>query len=952
MRNLKKTLAVVLAFVMVLGMGAISTFAYTDVTEGTTTAEAVSILSGLEIITGFEDGTFRPEETVTRAQMAAIICRTLGYESQAESSKGVTVFNDVAADHWASGYVNVAQAQGIINGYGDGNFGPEDKVTYEQAVKMIVSALGYDIAATAKGGYPTGYLAIASAEGITKGANGRVGDAAARGTIAVLVYNSLEVRLMDQSHWDTDGTGTYQRDNKNFLTNNLDIVKVEGTVVGNALTKVAGKTYKAGEDPFVTIDGDAWVFGAEASYEGYRPYEKKPLTSTEALEKNNTFDASLVDVNGLIGKNVIGYIGKDAVTGKFTVKAIAESKNKNDSLKISAGQLAQDHDKAKDANKVLYKELGSTKVEELDLDITNVYVNYAQDNSIDTTLEIYDAVKKGGMVEFISNDGDSKYEIVLITAYKDEAVVEDVEESNGVYAFEFFDTDAKYGKLDTEDEDKLYVVYKDGVAATMADIAANDTISYVEIAKNFVVLYASSATVTGAVEAIDDENNLVTINGTDYEISNASEIEIKKLLGEEGTFFLNVDGQLAHNETATIGGGKYAIIVGAYTERDVNYLDVILADGTVASYKVKKGAKVYNDKKSEIDDDAYDYYTSTIKLSKKFDDGSFGATKTDLETKSALVAKLAASNGRISSVTLLPDGSDTEDHTEEYDAEAMSLGSIDVEEATIFFSLSFDKDGLVEPEETVIGTAADFLTDGEKLVTGAKIVAYDEDDSIYGVVLGFGLKRAIDPSSDAFIVMSKKVKDINDINAYVLTGLMAGEEVTVTVYDETEGYSTNPANVQVGDVLLLAAADAEGIVSDIYRLATVDYDATTKKVNEAAPIKAFAASKADKDDDIFAGYGEAKMVTDSKTKFFIDAAIKLEKEGAFDTEKFAANDELSFRSSANYTVVDFSENKKAPEISVESGNKWLLDGYKSFAYVRYVDDKLAEVVVYRIAEEA
>ena len=155
MTNLKKTLAVVLAFAMVLSMG-FSAFAFSDVADGTKVAEAVGILSNLKILTGFEDGTFKPDETVTRAQMAAIICRTLGYEDQAQSSMGTTVFNDVAADHWASGYINVAQAQQIINGYGDGNYGPEDLVTYEQAVKMIVSALGYDLAAQAKGGYPTG----------------------------------------------------------------------------------------------------------------------------------------------------------------------------------------------------------------------------------------------------------------------------------------------------------------------------------------------------------------------------------------------------------------------------------------------------------------------------------------------------------------------------------------------------------------------------------------------------------------------------------------------------------------------------------------------------------------------------------------------------------------------------------------------------------------------------
>ena len=135
MTNLKKTIAVVLAFAMIFSMGMISTFAYSDVEASTTVGEAVGILSNLGILTGFEDGTFKPDETVTRAQMAAIVCRTLGYESQAKSSAGTTIFNDVPGDHWAAGYINVAQSLNIINGYGDGNFGPEDRLPMSRLLR-------------------------------------------------------------------------------------------------------------------------------------------------------------------------------------------------------------------------------------------------------------------------------------------------------------------------------------------------------------------------------------------------------------------------------------------------------------------------------------------------------------------------------------------------------------------------------------------------------------------------------------------------------------------------------------------------------------------------------------------------------------------------------------------------------------------------------------------------
>lgn len=72
-----------------------------------------------------------------------IICRLLDKEEEALASVGKTKFTDVSADHWASGYINVASQAGIINGDGNGLFRPGDEVTYEEAVKMVVCACGF-----------------------------------------------------------------------------------------------------------------------------------------------------------------------------------------------------------------------------------------------------------------------------------------------------------------------------------------------------------------------------------------------------------------------------------------------------------------------------------------------------------------------------------------------------------------------------------------------------------------------------------------------------------------------------------------------------------------------------------------------------------------------------------------------------------------------------------------
>ncbi len=972
MKNLKKTLAVVLAFAMILSMGAVSTFAaYSDVTAGTIVSEAVDVLSGLKILTGFEDGTFKPEDTVTRAQMAAIICRTLGYEDQAQSSMGSTVFTDVPASHWASGYINVAQAQQIINGYGNGQYGPEDLVTYEQAVKMIVSALGYDIAAEGKGGYPTGYLAIASAEGITKNSNGLVGSAAKRGTIAVLVYNSLEVRLMDQTAWSTDGTDTYQKDNANILTTYLDVVKVEGTVIANPITEAAAYgAYVPDSEPFVTIDGDAWVFGSTASYEGYRPYNKEPIGTVQALQSNGRFDAERVDVNNLAGKYVIAYIGHDEVTDRETVFAITESKNRNTSIKISANKLVETgHKWFNEAGYVGYKDGGAKR---LSLAANAVlYKNF--DNlgtGYNTTSAIAGLLGNGGIVEFVSNDGDDEIEYIFVTAYENEAVIEKVEEVNGSYLFEAYNPGANLSKIDPNNDSKLFVIYKDGVAATAADLAVNDTISTVKVAKNFYIYYASSATVTGAVEGYNPDEGIVTIGGTDYEVSkqeyySAGSYQVAKLAGEEGIFFLNVDGQIAYNETAPVNGGSYALITALYKKTSgisEDYVQVVLADGTVAEYQISDRISVvdadnntYNniDTKGEFLTEYQAKLTATTQADGQAKEAtSYFAKKGDFTAASNLLVKLAVnSSGVVTKVRLL-DGT-AQNANGKYDEAAITVGNKEFDENAVIFSVKTNTVGTnaaIKATDVKVGAIADFFADDE-LYT---LVGFDEEDSVFSAGVGVDLAKALAADGAVFVVSGRKNVSYNDDDAYVITGMMAGEEMSITIYNE-DGYNgQNPAVLQAGDVLAIAEPNEEGIVSEFELLN--DFVKSAPATSVSTQI-----TTAKVDDEIAQGFGA--LVSADNKKFAIDSAVAyaIPVQDPADTTPpystianlYAANANISYRD-ANYTLVDFSEDYKYPAVTAEGASKALFDfdSYVTYVFVRAVEGKLADVVVYRMSEKS
>jgi hypothetical protein len=299
------------------------------------------------------------------------------------------------------------------------------------------------------------------------------------------------------------------------------------------------------------------------------------------------------------------------------------------------------------------------------------------------------------------------------------------------------------------------------------------------------------------------------------------------------------------------------------------------------------------------------------------------------------MVKLTVSNDKITKVRFLEGNTGSASADAKFDAEAMTVGKLDIADDTVIFSVAESNDDeVVEAEDIVLGTAADFFVDDETI--GGALVAYDEDDNtgVFAAAVGFGLEKAIDPTSDLFIVTGKKITTIDDNDAYVVKGVQNGEEVQITVYNE-DGYKfADPADVAIGDILLLAEADAEGIVSEIYMLLDYSEEDVT-------------ASKAEADDDVYSAFGLVKV--SEKNKFAIDAAVKNDTTGAVEV---AANEAISYRAAAAYTLLDYTENAKNPEVSVESGSKYLFDveSYESYAYVRYIDGRLADVVVYRTAE--
>ena len=192
MKNLKKVLALVLAFACAFTMFAGA--AFTDQADIKVKSDVVDTLVSLGVIEGFEDGSFQPNGTVTRAQMAKMIyvLRT-GNSDASAYNDDKTSFTDIGS-HWARGYIKYCQSLGIIAGKSSTIFAPNANVTAQEAAKMLLVTLGYDAqkAGLTGAGWASKTNALADEAGLLEDVNTSFTAACPRQYAAQLIYNAID----------------------------------------------------------------------------------------------------------------------------------------------------------------------------------------------------------------------------------------------------------------------------------------------------------------------------------------------------------------------------------------------------------------------------------------------------------------------------------------------------------------------------------------------------------------------------------------------------------------------------------------------------------------------------------------------------------------------------------------------------------------------------------------
>lgn len=184
----------VFALLLVLLFSAVSVYADTTATADTAVTQetAGAYLHSIGLYKGYEDGSLGLERPITRAEFATLIVRMLDQE-EASRQPVDTDFTDVKASHWGSGYIQTAVRYNIVLGYVDNTFKPEGKITYAEAVTMIVRLLGYESSVTEP--WPQGHLAVAASLGITKDLPYEANHVVNRGDVAIVIMQSMNIEL-------------------------------------------------------------------------------------------------------------------------------------------------------------------------------------------------------------------------------------------------------------------------------------------------------------------------------------------------------------------------------------------------------------------------------------------------------------------------------------------------------------------------------------------------------------------------------------------------------------------------------------------------------------------------------------------------------------------------------------------------------------------------------------
>ncbi len=554
MKNLKKILALVLAFACAFTMFAGA--AFTDQADIKVENEVVDTLIELGVINGYTDGSFKPNDTVTRAEMAKMIyvLRT-GNSDASAYNNDKTSFTDVNG-HWAAGFIKYCQSVGIIAGQSATKFAPDQTVTAQEAAKMLLVTLGYDANKAGLVGinWASKTNALADENGLLDDVNTSFTGPCPRQYAAQLIYNAIDTPTVvwrDDAYTNVTLLGD---DNKTVGEKFMNLKKT--TAVLEDVSKTSGKeTFELTLDKSTVDENKTTDDKGKALYnftDVKKDYSDLKYQMVTVLYKNND---------------------KSKVYGVYATKDNTQQTGILKDLKMDGVKVKLDGTKY-DLAKTTTVYVNGYKIND---DIKTFVAKYGDDSSTKYQDAAY---MQPTEVKLLATDGSTDYSILNVKTFAVAQVTAVGSDYINVSFKKGDNTIASKSKLESDDWDWYDGIKKD----------------------DYVVLTAAGNYGTG--NGLVEKATVVTgkVNGTRSDDGVAIGDEWYKMAGKKGTMVTRpntganvemvvVNGYVYYTDTTAGSIDDIALLVEAAPKGGVNSkweARMIFADGTDKVVEIEK----------------------------------------------------------------------------------------------------------------------------------------------------------------------------------------------------------------------------------------------------------------------------------------------------------------------------------------------------------------------------
>ena len=570
--NLKKVLALVLAFACAFTMFA-GAASYSDKADIKATT-AVDMLSSLGVIQGYEDGSFKPNTTVTRAQMAKMIFTIMngGNDNANAYTSLPTKFTDLPTAAWAQGYVRYLQNTGIIAGKSVTKFAPNDTVTGLEAAKMVLVAAGYNAqkAGLTGAAWAQNTMKYGQLNNLFEDVDADLNAALPRQYAAQILYNALDMKRV-------------------VWSNDINDFKNATDVSGE---KTIGEKYM---DLYKT---SAEVLTSVKKTSGKDTYEIKLADKVKYADdkKEQEFTKVPTDVSDLLGLKVKVLV-RVKTNGDQDVYGVYAD---DDSKVIATGTVGQLENVSSDSMKT--KMNGTEyKLDKANNKLKVIYANKGVSTDTVATIEQATAIDQvAGTVKLVDTDGNNKVDTVVVTPAKVGKITyagsKKVTISNGV------------GSNDVEDIDIYNGFAKDDwTVVTDKTYTASDDIS---VAKIDVV----TSKVTSVKSSTPKE---VKINDSWYKVATGSVADDTASVKSGSTYDFAIVGNYVVNAKETEAASTDVLVVTDFEKTSngmagttTQKVKAYFLDGSSKTIEVSKLARTAGADEKDVDssnkiDDSY-----------------------------------------------------------------------------------------------------------------------------------------------------------------------------------------------------------------------------------------------------------------------------------------------------------------------------------------------------------